>query len=358
MKTTVGMALSGGVDSATAAFLLQKNGYAVEAFFMELPLPTSSLAYEQATKIAATLRIPLHRLDLREAFTANVIDYFSRSYQMGLTPNPCVFCNHHIKFGLLAKEMQHLGMQYMATGHYARLEQGINGPILKRGLDALKDQSYFLARVQPSQLQQVFFPLGSFTKKEVRLLAQKQGIPFPEEESQDICFLQNGLTAFFAEKGLANQGGDIVTNTGELLGRHTGIWHYTIGQRRGLGLPDATPWYVLRIDGKENRLVVGKEEELLLDEYPVHSLRWVLGDTPPSWQGTIQLRSQHKGVQGKFCLLDEGEGTLTFASPQRAVTPGQFAVFYQEDLVVGSAILGVAKNTLNSIPTEAPSCSV
>ncbi|MGI6638293.1 MAG: tRNA 2-thiouridine(34) synthase MnmA [Desulfobulbus sp.] len=339
-KTTLAIALSGGVDSAVAASLLLEAGYVLKAFFMELPLPGAAEKAAQAETMAKALAISFTRIDLRQEFNTQIIAYFTHSYRLGLTPNPCMLCNQQIKFGLLAQAVQQSGVDRVATGHYVRLVQASSGPMLARGADASKDQSYFLARLSQAQLGKSIFPLGTWRKNEVRQRAQELGLPLPPHESQDVCFLDQGLASFLAAQGFTDSIGDIVSTAGKQLGIHHGIWRYTIGQRRGLGLPDSSPWYVVAIDAKANQLIVGKENELFQQSCPVHHLHWVAGPPPLPWQGIIQLRSQHRGAEGELHMNDPHTGMLHFSSPQRAITPGQFAVFYQGDQVLGSAVIG------------------
>ncbi len=341
-QPTVAIALSGGMDSAVAASLLLEAGYRVTAYYMELPLTDEAEKAGQAEAIAEALGIPLERVDLRQGFRRQVIQYFTASYRQGLTPNPCMRCNQHIKFGLLAQAMRQSGAKAIATGHYARLIDQGGGPMLARGADPAKDQSYFLARLSQQQLQGVLLPLGNWHKNEVRLRAHALGLPLPKGESQDVCFLDQGLSAFLSAQGFSALSGDIVTTKGERLGSHQGIWRYTIGQRRGLGLPDSSPWYVAAIDSAKNQLIVAKHDELFKAICPVHNLCWIAGEPELPWHGTFQLRSQHRGAGGRLEMTGPDAGIIHFDQPQRAITPGQFAVFYQDDLVWGSAIIGLA----------------
>lgn len=307
---------------------------------MELPLPDAAANLRQAEAMAAALDIPLSLLDLRSDFNKLVIHYFTSSYRSGLTPNPCIYCNQQIKFGLLAQAMLKSGMNCIATGHYARISHTACGPRLMRGADPIKDQSYFLARLSREQLDRVVLPLGERHKSEVRLLAQQKGLPLPRGESQDVCFLKQGLASFLTDQGFAAVPGEIVDANGKKLGLHQGIGHYTVGQRRGLGLPDASPWYVQSIDAEKNLVIVGKEKDLWQQVCRVHSLRWALEVAPSSWQAIIQLRSQHQGAPGELRMTGPGTAEISFAEAQRAITPGQFAVFYQDDTVMGSAVIG------------------
>ena len=337
---TIGVAMSGGVDSTMAASLLLEAGHRVHGFHMLLPLPDADLQHQSARQAADRLSIPLTVIDLRRPFTEQVIGYFTRSYRSGQTPNPCILCNATIKFGLFGQAMLQHGMARTATGHYAKISLHQNMPYLSRGSDSGKDQSYFLARLRPTQLQTTLFPLGAWSKAQMYARAAGMGMRFEGQESQDVCFLTHGLSTMLAEHGIGEQIGPVVTTDGRQIGEHRGIWHYTIGQRRGLGLPDATPWYVVRLDGTGNRVIVGKQEELFVSRCTLHALQWTY--EPPSlpWRGLVQLRSRHQPALAELTAHDATTWRLDFAAPQRAITPGQFAVLYEDDRVVGSAVIG------------------
>ena len=336
----VGVAMSGGVDSTMAASLLQEQGHEVHGFFMLLPLPNLEAQQRRVQEVADRLSIPLTWIDLRRQFAAQVIDYFTKNYHAGLTPNPCIHCNRTIKFALLAHAMLANGMDQVATGHYARIETSDGRFFVARGADRLKDQSYFLARLSSEQLQRVLFPLGSWTKEQVYARATGLGFHFGGEESQDVCFLPQGLPGFLAEQGIGDQTGPVISVDGRQIGEHRGVWHYTIGQRRGLGLPDATPWYVVGLDGSRNRVIVGKQQDLLHSRCTLHALVWMQLPPVQSWRGLVQLRSRHAPALADLRQTGPDAWELVFASPQRAITPGQFAVFYEHDRVLGSAVIG------------------
>lgn len=337
----VGIAMSGGVDSTVAASLLRDQGYSVHGFFMVLPLPNLSVQLHRVQEVAANLSIPLTLIDLQQQFSKQVIGAFINGYLAGQTPNPCVLCNQSIKFGAFARTMLSAGMEKVATGHYARVRRIGADCYIERGADPVKDQSYFLAQLSSAQLQSVVFPLGEWTKAQVYQRAQTLGFQFRGEESQDICFLSQGLPAFLAQNGVREKIGPVVTLDGTRLGAHRGIWNYTIGQRRGLGLPDATPWYVAGLDGPGNRVVVGKNNDLQQSACSVHSLRWTPALPRFPWRGLVQLRSRHAPAPAELSPSGVDSWQLTFNTPQRAITPGQYAVFYQDDRVVGSAVIAV-----------------
>jgi len=335
----IGIAMSGGVDSTIAASLLQDLGYRVHGFFMLLPLVHLETQKQRVREVADKLSIPLRYIDMRHQFSDQVIRYFIEGYRAGQTPNPCIFCNHAIKFGRLAETMLQQGMDRIATGHYARVRQVGDHFAVFRGTDRFKDQSYFLARLSSPQLSRLVFPLGEWTKEQVYHRAKALGFDFQGEESQDICFLTRGLPSFFAEQGLPEQAGPIVSLDGTVLGEHRGAWNYTIGQRRGLGLPDATPWYVVGIEGHANRVIVGKNADLLQSACMLHSLQWTQAPPVLPWSGQVQLRSRHAPAAARLRPAGPDRWQLTFATPQRAITPGQFAVFYEDDQVLGSAVI-------------------
>jgi tRNA-specific 2-thiouridylase len=235
------------------------------------------------------------------------------------------------------------GMEAMATGHYART---VNGRLC-RGLDSDKDQSYFLCRLAAERLAQLILPLGSWRKEDVFAQAQAFGFNhFDGSESQDICFLaEQTLASFLAQQGLTDRSGDIVTADGKFLGRHQGCWRYTVGQRRGLGLPDATPWYVIALDEQRNQVIVGKNKDLLQREVLLTDLRWQIAELE-QWQGHVQLRSRHQAAAAQVLPAEQGCWHVCFAEPQWAVTPGQFAVLYEKETVAGSGVI-VPKNTLS-----------
>lgn len=345
----VGMAMSGGVDSTVAAILLREQGFQVHGFFMALPLPHQDRQERRVRELAGRLSLPLSVVDLRQPFADTVMGAFVDSYRRGLTPNPCILCNQAIKFGLLADHMRHSGMDRIATGHYARIRMTDGQPFLARATDPGKDQSYFLARLSAEQIARCHFPLGEWTKEQAYRKASALGLSFAGEESQDVCFLAAGLPEFLAGQGLGEQTGPVVDGDGRQLGEHRGCWRYTIGQRRGLGLPDATPWYVIALDGPANRVVVGKNGDLLQSGCAIEDLQWMGAPPALPWRGLVQLRSRHSPCAAVVDAEGPDRGRIVFDQPQRAITPGQYAVFYRENRVVGSAVIG----RTTSLPWEA-----
>jgi tRNA-specific 2-thiouridylase len=337
---TIGVAMSGGVDSTVTAGLLLEQGCRVHGFFMLLPLPGLEQQISRVRLVTDRLQIPLHLVDLRDRFKESIISYFTDCYRHGLTPNPCIVCNKIIKCGLLMDEMAARGMDRMATGHYARIVNQEGQYRLQRAVDPVKDQSYFLCRLSGRQLDRLILPLGEWEKTAVFERAQTMGFShFNGNESQDVCFLADKkLAAFLAEQGVKSSPGKITTENGEVVGSHHGIWKYTVGQRRGLGLPDATPWYVIGLDAAKNRVIIGKNDELFLRDLQIRDVRWAI-KAPKKWTGFIQLRSRHHPAAGQVLLQDDSRVQVRFNKPQRAITPGQFAVFYQDNIVLGSGII-------------------
>ena len=336
----VGIGLSGGVDSAIAAHLLVRDGYRVTGFFMRLPVSEVDAQEQRARKVADSIGIPLEIVDLQHQFQQQVVQPFLQQYQQGRTPNPCVCCNRHIKFGLLARYMLDRGMDRVASGHYARVESKPQETYtLRRGVDQGKDQSYFLCRLGQRQLASMLLPLGDFHKDEVKTLAASMGLTDKVgTESQDVCFLEDGLTMFLVKHGHEGRPGEIHSIDGRVLGNHPGINRYTIGQRRGLGLPDATPWYVVRLDPHNNRVIVGKHDDLFTKSFYIDDLHWTGREKQLPWQGEVQLRSRHRSAPATLTRAGE-RWLVTCNESQRAVTPGQYAVFYDRDQVIASGII-------------------
>ncbi len=338
----IGIAMSGGVDSTVSAAILHRQGVAVHGFFMHLPLKGAEEQIIRVRAVAKRLDIPLSVIDMRMLFPDAVIDYFVDLYQHGQTPNPCVICNECIKFGALMESMMARGMDRMATGHYARIRRENNTEsFIMRGLDEKKDQSYFLCRLSAAQLSRIILPLGEFTKKHVYQMAADMGLAGVHgPESQDICFLGGDtVAAFLKEQGIGDVPGEIITREGRVLGHHRGIWHYTIGQRHGLGLPDTTPWYVMELDAIDNRVIVCKNEELFTLSLMLREVYWT-GTAPAlPWNGLVQLRSRHRASPATVDRDRRGRWTVSFTKRQRAVTPGQFAVFYTAATILGSGVI-------------------
>ena len=343
-KFSIGIAMSGGVDSSVTARLLKNMGHDVHGFFMALAQPDLEHQIKRVKTVAAHMEIPLTVVNLTAEFKEKVLGYFIQSYLEGQTPNPCMICNPMIKFGRLLKTIRAAGCDFMATGHYARITKTQDEIYhLLKGLDPQKDQSYFLHRLTQEQLARIIMPLGEQTKEKVYELAADLGLSgIHGAESQDVCFLQNqDLHTFMSQhvpKG--KNEGPIVTCEGKELGRHKGIHHYTVGQRKGLGLPDATPYYVLALDPAGNEVVVGKKSDLLQQEMSVGEINWLAGEKPALPRDFIaKIRYRHQGASARVMESADKICRVRFYQPQLAVTPGQFAVFYQDDEVVGGGVI-------------------
>ena len=335
----VGIAMSGGVDSTAAALILKKN-HQVHGFFMDLGQPDFAFQKSRVETIAKTIGIPLTIIDLKKPFNERVLDYFSTHYFHGKTPNPCMICNRHIKFGLFLDTVLSQGMSCMATGHYARIAHHENECTLHTGVDERKDQSYFLARLTQQQLSSVQFPLGSLLKNDVYNFVESQGFTdFRGSESQDVCFLKDQKLSSFLKEHQKHEvkSGKIISVEGAELGTHGGLFRYTIGQRRGLGLVDTTPWYVCSIDYINNHLVVGKEHDLRSATLSARSAHWINAPIPDrDSRYSVRVRYTHPGAPARLCRVDHDVFTVAFDTPQRAIAPGQFAVLYDGDKVIGS----------------------
>lgn len=352
MKTRVVVAMSGGVDSSVAAALLQQQDYEVLGVTLQLwgqdvcssagsRLCCSVRDALDAKAVARRLNIPHETLDRAETFRQRVINYFVDSYEEGLTPNPCIACNDHIKFGALLAYAQTQGADAVATGHYARITQeGATGRWqLHQALDATKDQSYVLFNLTQEQLAAAKFPLGSMQKSEVRKLARSLGLATAEKaESQDVCFVRDRNKDGFLRRELkiADNPGPITDRQGATLGTHQGLLGFTIGQREGLGIAAGRPLYVLAMDKRNNRLVVGSREELLREALIAERLNWVSIEAPAQpLRAEAKIRSRHTPAAVILHPLPDGCCRVVFDEPQPAVTPGQAVVFYHGARVLG-----------------------
>lgn len=329
----IAVLMSGGVDSTVSALLLKEAGHRILGLTM---IAWDEQAAHKATAAARGLGIEHRVVDLRGVFQEKVVDYFCRSYERGETPNPCVECNRWVKFGALLEAARQMGCDRVATGHYARVEE--NGPgrfLLKRGIDQSKDQSYFLYALTGQQLAQIVFPLGEYSKDEVRALAVRRGLPVAEEkESQEICFVAGDYRDFLKDRVEARPG-DIVDQQGRVLGTHRGIPFYTIGQRKGLGVAGGRPLYVSALRKESNRVVLGDNEQLFSKSLLAADCNFIsIGALlePLAVQAKIRYRAALAGAvitpQDKLIRVD-------FQESQRAITPGQSVVFYDGDYVVG-----------------------
>ncbi|MGD0059737.1 MAG: tRNA 2-thiouridine(34) synthase MnmA [Verrucomicrobiia bacterium] len=355
--TRVCIGMSGGVDSSVAAYLLKQQGYDVIGLtFRGWPQDCRSIeedkccgpqAVADARMVAHSLDIPYYVIDEIDTFQREVMDYFAAEYKRGRTPNPCVICNEKVKFGSLLRKARALGAEFIATGHYARISEerrakseGGSGDHyqLRRARDKRKDQTYFLFSLNQEQLSRAMFPLGDMTKEETRAVAKEIGLKtYGKEESQEVCFVpENDYRRFLRESAnVVDTKGEIVRRDGTVLGQHNGIHNFTIGQREGLnlgGLP--RPLYVIELEAATNRVIVGEAEELLRGVFEVSNCIWHREPTS-SMEVTVKPRHQHPGCRAVVERGNNGSARVRLPEPQRAITPGQAAVFYQDDLVVG-----------------------
>ncbi len=353
--------MSGGVDSSLAAFLLKERGCEVIGATLcigvadrtsEGPQRCCGIAdIEDARRVALYLGIPFYVFHVREEFEEEVIQYFCREYSKGRTPNPCIPCNQKVKFGSFLRKAVELGADYISTGHYARLEfdEAEEQYRLKKGIDGRKDQSYVLFSLKQDQLRQTLFPLGEYRKEEVRKKAFEIGLRVHDKpESQEVCFIQDDSYHSFLRERLAGTilPGPITDKEGRVLGTHRGIPFYTIGQRRGLGLAKGKPLYVIRLDYERNAVIVGEEAEAYADRFVVDAVNWIDGKGPSlPTAAQVKIRYNHPGAGALLSSGASGEIEVKYDTPQKAITPGQAAVFYHGDVVLGG---GWIKSVLES----------
>jgi tRNA-uridine 2-sulfurtransferase len=347
------VAMSGGVDSSVAAALLVEQGYPVIGMMLRLWSEPGTEnenrcctpdAMAQARKVASQLGIPFYAVDSRDRFRQQVVESFLEGYRQGLTPNPCMICNRQIRWGFLMDQARSLGAEYLATGHYARIRRLPEGKVeLLCGQDENKDQAYVLGMLNQDQLAHSLFPVGEYKKPEVRELARRFGLPVAERaESQDLCFLagQDYRQFLIRTAGDVVKPGPIVNQQGEVLGEHQGLAFYTIGQRKGIKISNPQPLFVLSKNVQQNKLVVGPKEELGSDEMDVADINWVLGERPENTE-RVKIKIRYK-ADFAWAVLDAGIDNrihVRFEKLMRDITPGQIAVFYNEDVVLGAGII-------------------
>jgi tRNA-specific 2-thiouridylase len=383
-KPLVAVGMSGGVDSSTVAALLAKD-YRVVGLTMQLwdqrrlaeVDPTAPRKVEgrccsggdvyDARRVAEHLHFPFYVINLQRQFEETVVRPFVEEYVAGRTPIPCALCNNHVKFDQMLGTARQVGAELLATGHYARVErdEASGRYLLRRAVDHTKDQTYFLFGLKQEQLSRTIFPLGGMTKREVRELANRLQLPVANKpESQEICFVPSGDTARFVESYREEQGtpvdgvaGEIVSGEGKTLARHGGVHHFTVGQRKGLGIATGSPLYVLSIDSATQKIVVGAESDLYSKTASVRDVNWIAFESPPTTlRCAVKIRHRHFPAPATLHLEGDsahGEPSallVEFDEPQRAITPGQAAVFYQDDLVLGGG--WIASPQANSSPSS------
>jgi tRNA-specific 2-thiouridylase len=360
----IAVAMSGGVDSSSAAALLKEQGHELIGFTMQLwnqrrhinvdengdPLPSRCCSLDDvydARRVAEGLGFPFYVLNLEKEFEESVVKPFVEDYLKGETPIPCVACNSRLKFASLDKMAVSLGCDKVATGHFARVEYDEKAKRYRlfRGKNHWKDQSYFLWELTQDQLSRAYFPLGEMLKSEVRDIAREANLYTAEkQESQEICFVPDGKYSEFIDRYLAHEdrsdelpaNGEIVDANGVKLGEHSGIHRYTIGQRRGLGIAHEKPLYVLQIERARNQIIVGEMDELDCGEFVAKGVNWVAFDAPAeSVRADVKVRYRHEPAPATIYALEDDRARIVFDEPQRAITPGQATIFYNGEEVVG-----------------------
>ncbi len=358
----VAVAMSGGVDSSTVAAMLHDRGQSIVGLTMQLwnqrrlpeqqgdgPAQHRCCSIDDvydARRVAEHFGFRFYVVNFEREFEATVIRPFVGDYLEGRTPIPCTLCNNHVKFDQLLLTARQIGAEKIATGHYARVRHNPDTGRyeLLRARDETKDQSYFLFGLTQEQLARTEFPLGELTKHEVRETARRLAVPVAEKpESQEICFVPSGNYVRFIESYLQEQGsalpddsGEIVSTSGEILGRHDGLRHYTVGQRKGLGVTVGRPMYVVKLDRAKNRLVVGEDADLRATAFEVRDVNWIPFESPDApVEAQVRIRNRHEPADAQIEAIDKTTARVTFREPQRAITPGQAAVFYSGEKVLG-----------------------
>lgn len=355
-KKTVVVGLSGGVDSSVAAYLLKEQGYDVIGVTMQIWQEEDSCtveenggccglsAVEDARRVAQKLDIPYYVMNFRKEFQKQVIDYFTREYLEGRTPNPCIACNRYVKWESLLKRSLEIGADYIATGHYARVEQLPNGRYaIRNSVTAKKDQTYALYNLTQEQLARTLMPVGAYTKDEIRKIAEEAGLLVAhKKDSQEICFVPDNDYAGFIKNstGKTIPKGSFVLADGKVIGEHQGIIHYTIGQRKGLNLSMGHPVFVTKIRPDSNEVVIGENEDLFVNTLICDRVNFMAME---GLDGEVRLKAKirynHPGAECVISPAEDGKVRVTFDQPQRAITPGQAVVFYQGEYVAGGGII-------------------
>lgn len=353
-KVVVGM--SGGVDSSVAAYLLKEQGYDVTGVTMQIWQSEEQAilednggccglsAVDDARRVAGQIGIPYYVMNFRREFKEKVIDYFTSEYQKGRTPNPCIACNRYIKWESLYERARAIGADYIATGHYARIEQLENGRFaIRNSVTAAKDQTYALYNLTQDQLEHTLMPIGSYTKDEVRKIANDIGLNVAyKKDSQEICFIPDNDYAGYIkrETGYIDVPGNFIDTAGNVLGRHQGIIHYTVGQRKGLGIALGRPMFVVAVKPDTNEVVLGSNDEVFGRTLYANHLNFMGEDHFEEGEAvTAKIRYSHGGAEARLHMVNADTVEVTFTEPVRAITPGQAAVFYKGEVVVGGGII-------------------
>lgn len=343
MSKKVFVGMSGGVDSSVTAAVLLEKGYQVEGINLVLTPNDSLGGNKDAAAVAEKLGIPLHILDLRDEFSKNVIDYFTSEYLKGRTPNPCIRCNESVKFGLLLDRALEMGADFIATGHYAKISHRFGRFNLEKS-PSRKDQSYFLCRLTQEQLKHTLFPICQFEKDDTRQIAKKYALPVAQKaDSQEICFIpDNDYAKFIVERtGIVPDKGNFVDMQGNILGEHNGILYYTIGQRKGLGISFGEPMFVTKINSDKNEILLAPQGNQQATSFTVEKMNYISLDNPLDSEinADVKIRCQANPALAHITPISADKVRIDFEAPQRAITPGQAAVIYDKDVVVGGGYI-------------------
>jgi len=335
MIKKIAVAMSGGIDSSVAAALIKETGAETIGVFMRVYNDSSKGSEKKARKVAQILNIPFFVLDLRIEFKKKIIDCFLKEYKKGITPNPCVLCNKKIKFGIFLKEIEKMKVDFLATGHYVRVK---NNKLLK-AKDKDKDQTYFLWQLNQKKIKNILFPIGGYTKKQVKALAREFKLPVSGiQESQEVCFIKNTCNDFLL-KHLKKNPGNIIDTKGKIIGKHNGLWFYTIGQRKGINIAGKKPLYVLKKNVRKNILMVtNNKKDLEKKELIVKNINWISGKVP-KLPLKIMAKVRYRSLLSHARIIKDSKYKVIFNKPQRAITSGQSIVFYEGIELLGGGII-------------------